>query len=260
MWPGTGRSALEIPFETLSEFSCGQTPFLVDQSHILESERARMRAKTRRENRDQLSSRTVELIAQPNHLLGPGLNRLERGVPGARTAQSSIPLRQCAGVVGRKIRTRGIKPTEHPVEIRPPDQRAAFDHGEAVRRERECRETQAKFFSACKRCAVQANELRRLRRNVDLGLEGGPTLRAGQLYPCGRLAETDEPRLCTRPGGEPLRSHVQRLEEVRLTDPVWPGHEHDPGNESELELWVGAKVSKRDVRDDQPASLIGMIR
>jgi hypothetical protein len=53
---------------------------------------------------------------------------------------------------------------------------------------------------------------------------------------------------------------MQSLEEIRLTDSVGPRHEHDPGNESELELWVGAEVSKRDVSDDQPASLIGMIR
>jgi hypothetical protein len=30
--------------------------------------------------------------------------------------------------------------------------------------------------------------------------------------------------------------------------------------EGKLELWVGAEVSERDVGDDQPASLIGMIR
>ena len=53
---------------------------------------------------------------------------------------------------------------------------------------------------------------------------------------------------------------MQGLEEVRLADSVGSRHEHDPGGEGELELWVGAEVSKRDVSDDQPASLIGMIR
>ena len=57
-----------------------------------------------------------------------------------------------------------------------------------------------------------------------------------------------------------MRSHMQGLEEVRLADSVGSRHEHDPGSEGELELWVGAEVSKRDVSDDQPASLIGMIR
>jgi hypothetical protein len=53
---------------------------------------------------------------------------------------------------------------------------------------------------------------------------------------------------------------MQGLEKVRLADPVGPRHEHDAGDKGELELWVGAEVSKRDVSDDQPASLIGMIR
>jgi hypothetical protein len=53
---------------------------------------------------------------------------------------------------------------------------------------------------------------------------------------------------------------MKRLEQVRLSDPVWPGHEHDARSETELQLMVRAKVSKRDVSDDQPASLIGMIR
>jgi hypothetical protein len=53
---------------------------------------------------------------------------------------------------------------------------------------------------------------------------------------------------------------MDRLEQIRLADAVRPSHEHDPRNEPQLQLGVGAKVSERDVRDDQPASLIGMIR
>ena len=57
-----------------------------------------------------------------------------------------------------------------------------------------------------------------------------------------------------------MRTDVDGFEEVRLPDAVRSGHEHHPGCQVELELGVGAKVSERDVRDDQPASLIGMIR
>jgi hypothetical protein len=53
---------------------------------------------------------------------------------------------------------------------------------------------------------------------------------------------------------------MQSLEEVGLTNSIGSRHKYDSGNESEFELWVGAEVSKRDVSDDQPANLIGMIR
>jgi hypothetical protein len=53
---------------------------------------------------------------------------------------------------------------------------------------------------------------------------------------------------------------VERFQEVRLPDPVRTGHQDYPWNEGKLKLWVGAEVSERDVGDDQPASLIGMIR
>ena len=53
---------------------------------------------------------------------------------------------------------------------------------------------------------------------------------------------------------------MERLEQIRLPDSVGTGYEHDPGNEFELQLGIGAKVSERNVGDDQPASLIGMIR
>jgi hypothetical protein len=53
---------------------------------------------------------------------------------------------------------------------------------------------------------------------------------------------------------------VKRLQKVRLSHSVRARHQDHPANETELELWVGAEVSERDVGDDQPASLIGMIR
>jgi hypothetical protein len=53
---------------------------------------------------------------------------------------------------------------------------------------------------------------------------------------------------------------VHRFEQVRLANAVGARDEDDAGDEIELELWIRAEVSERDVRDDQPASLIGMIR
>jgi hypothetical protein len=53
---------------------------------------------------------------------------------------------------------------------------------------------------------------------------------------------------------------VDRLEQVRLADAVRAYDDDQPGLEVELERGIGAEARKRDPRDDQPASLIGMIR
>jgi hypothetical protein len=53
---------------------------------------------------------------------------------------------------------------------------------------------------------------------------------------------------------------VQRLEQVRLAGAVRADDEDEPRLEAELEGVVRAKARERDPRDDQPASLIGMIR
>ena len=74
------------------------------------------------------------------------------------------------------------------------------------------------------------------------------------------LAEPDQPRLRARPRREALRPDVQRLEQVRLPGAVRPDHQHEPRLEREVERGVRAKAPERDPRDDQPASLIGMIR
>jgi hypothetical protein len=78
-------------------------------------------------------------------------------------------------------------------------------------------------------------------------------LGAHQTHACRSLSEPDEPRLGARARGEPLRAHVHGFEQIRLADP-------DARDQLELEFRVRPKVSKRDVGDDQPASLIGMIR
>jgi hypothetical protein len=53
---------------------------------------------------------------------------------------------------------------------------------------------------------------------------------------------------------------VQRLEEVRLHGAVRADDDHEPGAERKVEGGVRAKAPERCPRDDQPASLIGMIR
>jgi hypothetical protein len=44
---------------------------------------------------------------------------------------------------------------------------------------------------------------------------------------------------------------VERLEQVRLAGAVRPGDEDEAGLQDELEAFVAAEVSKRDVTDDQ---------
>jgi hypothetical protein len=98
------------------------------------------------------------------------------------------------------------------------------------------------------------------RRQLDLGLERGAEILAAEADARGRFAEAHEPRVGAGARGETLRPDVHCLEEVRFPDAVCAGHEHDARNERKLEFGVRAKVSERDVGDDQPASLIGMIR
>jgi hypothetical protein len=44
---------------------------------------------------------------------------------------------------------------------------------------------------------------------------------------------------------------VERLEQVRLAGAVGTGDEDEPGLQRELEAFVAAEVSERDVPDDQ---------
>jgi hypothetical protein len=48
-----------------------------------------------------------------------------------------------------------------------------------------------------------------------------------------------------------LRPDVKRFEQVRLAGAVRPDGEHEARLQRELELGVGAKVTKRNRRDDQ---------
>ena len=53
---------------------------------------------------------------------------------------------------------------------------------------------------------------------------------------------------------------MKGLEEIRLPDPVRARHEHEAGLEGEIERRIGTEVAEGGGFDDQPASLIGMIR
>ena len=83
---------------------------------------------------------------------------------------------------------------------------------------------------------------------------------ARQLDAAGSGALADQLHVRARAGREALRADVQRLEQVRLAGAVRPGDEDEPRLERELEPGVRPEVAERDLGDDQPASLIGMIR
>jgi hypothetical protein len=53
---------------------------------------------------------------------------------------------------------------------------------------------------------------------------------------------------------------MKRLEQVRLADAVRADDEHDARRKREIELGVRAVLPERQSLDNQPASLIGMIR
>jgi hypothetical protein len=53
---------------------------------------------------------------------------------------------------------------------------------------------------------------------------------------------------------------MKALEQVRLPGSVRPHRQHETAAERELEQRVRPVVPERQLADDQPASLIGMIR
>ena len=164
------------------------------------------------------------------------------------------------------------EPAERAVEVRPPRRRAALDDTEAVGREDERLESRAQLVGRAERTAVHADPPGVARREDDVDLDRDLGARSCQLHPPRRLTEADELRVVARTGREPLGADMKRLEKVRLPGPVRAGHEDDPRLERELELRIGAEVSKRGVSDDQPSvgrrrsagtqsgSRIGMIR
>jgi hypothetical protein len=90
-------------------------------------------------------------------------------------------------------------------------------------------------------------------------LERRPRPAAGDRDPGRLLAEADQLSILTRPRREPLRADMQRLEQVRLADAVWPDGENDPVRERQVERRVRPVLAERQMVD-QPARRIGMIR
>ena len=76
----------------------------------------------------------------------------------------------------------------------------------------------------------------------------------------GPLTELDQLAVGPGAGGEPLRTDMERLEQVGLAGAIVARDEDDTRTQLEVEGRVGAVVPEGDVPDDQPASLIGMIR
>src|SRR5207237_1442093 len=86
------------------------------------------------------------------------------------------------------------------------------------------------------------------------------TARAAEGHTARLLAEAHDLRVRARARREALRPHVHGLEQVRLAGAVRPGHEHETRLQRNLEACVRADVAQRNAFDDQPASLIGMIK
>jgi hypothetical protein len=82
----------------------------------------------------------------------------------------------------------------------------------------------------------------------------------GHHHAGGVLAEADQLGVVTGPRREALRCQVQRLEQVRLADPVPADDENDPRREAEIERRIRPVPAERYAIADQPARRIGMIR
>jgi hypothetical protein len=81
--------------------------------------------------------------------------------------------------------------------------------------------------------------------------DGPPRALSLERDPGAGRAEADELLVGTRARREALRADVERFEQVRLAGAVRPGDEDEPGLQPELEAFVAAEVSERDVPDDQ---------
>ena len=155
---------------------------------------------------------------------------------------------------------RGEDAAEHPVDVGSPHGRAALDDREAVGDEDERGQAGAELLGGAECGPVQAHLLSLAGDDRHLGLDGRAALAPAQAYPRGRVPEPHEPRLRACPRREPLGTDVQRLEQVGLPGAVRADDEHEAGLEPEVERGVRAEAPERRLRDDQPASLIGMIR
>jgi hypothetical protein len=254
------RPALEVAREPGIELVHPETTLVVGDRGGFEPESVGVCGESRGEKRDDFGTSAVELGAELGELPTPRLHRIQGRDPCSHTAESGVPLPEYGGVLAGKGRARWKDAAEHAVQVRAANERAALDDSEAVGGEDERCETHAHGIRARDRRSVDTDSLPLALHERHLRVHG----RRGVLPSKGHArsigAETDEASLRTRTRREPLTPEVERLEQVRLPDAVRPGDENEPGRKVELELGVGAEVAERDSADDQPASLIGMIR
>jgi hypothetical protein len=169
-------------------------------------------------------------------------------------------LRERTAVLAGQAGLRGLDAAEHAVDVGAADRRTALHDSKSIRYEDERGEARAELLGRGGRRAVETNPLALAERHRHLRPHRRAALAAHEADARGLLAEADEPRLGPCARREPLGADVDRLEQVRLADAVRAYDDDQPGLEVKLERGIGAEARERDPRDDQPASLIGMIR
>ena len=175
-------------------------------------------------------------------------------------SQGGVALADRGGVVDRHVRAGRIEPAERAVDVRAAGGRPALDDDEAVGGEDERGELAPQLLGGAEHGAVEAGPLGLGRAEGDGDGHRHRPAAARQLDAAGGRALADQLHVGARAGREALRADVQRLEEVRLAGAVRPRDENEPRLERELEPGIRPEVAERDLGDDQPASLIGMIR
>ena len=199
--------------------------------------------------------------AEIRHLRRPGREHVRPGEPQRDAAKGRVALPDRGGVVDREVRAGRVEPAERAVDVGPPGGRAPLDDDEPVGGEDERRELAAELLRRAERGAVETRPLaaRSALRTTET-VTGTAPLRPASSIAGGRRAVPDQLRVRARARREALRADVERLEQVRLAGAVRAGDEDEPRLERELQPGIRPEVAERDLGDDQPASLIGMIR
>ena len=203
-----------------------------------------------------VSART-STSAAPGRRPAPSRGRSRPGRP----LESRVSLRERGRVVRRHRRAGREEAAQGPVEVRPAGGRAALDDREPVGREDERRGLAAELLGRAEPRTVHLRPLALDRRTAQTPIRSGAAPRVpSSRIRAALLAEADQLGVGARPRREALRADVQRLEQVRLAGAVRADRQHEARLERELQARVRADVRQEDRADDQPASLIGMIR
>ena len=245
------RAAVEVAVESLLELRRRRRFALVAKLGRVETELAGALRERRAEQRQRLEPRRDERCPECRHLLRPRSECVTRREAAGDTAQGGVALPDRGAVLRRQLRARRREPAEDAVEVRAPGGRSALDDAEPVRSEDECRRLRAQLLGGAQRRTVQRRALARARLEHDLDLQRHRRPAAAHGDPRRRLAEADQLRVLPRPRREALRRDVERLEQVRLPDPVRPNREDEPRPQREVEPLVRPEVAERDVLGDQ---------